>query len=504
MTMETTTVLVSSLFGNEVQYIIPLFQRHYVWDKDDQWLPLWEDIEEKINQRVSVETANEHSTHHFTGAIVIQQRDTHVNEVKKYEIIDGQQRLTTFQIILCAIRNICQEQGYKGILNKVERYIRNEFYNSNDEQYKLIPTEYDRDTFISLIDSGSVNNNGLIQQAHQFFRSKIDVAVNNDEKQLQILFRSILEDFALVQIRLDPDDQPEKIFESLNARGKALLQFDLLRNNLFLKARVDDDRDQLYKDYWKHFETPDWEKTKTVARKKITLSELFFQHFIMAKTGAENVTPLFNTYQNEYQKKLRRNENKGVRYELSELKKYSETYKELVDCPSDSVLGQSMLFYNTFDIVTLHPFILFIINELAVSDLDLPIILHILESYTVRRLLCLRTQKTKSYTKLFSLLIRKLKGKPFHLDNFINLLSEEKADATRYPTDDDVKEYLMPWQASDVDANIMRYILYRIELIKRDKNQLMETELIDFDRKLTFGTYNATTMAEHLASTFSK
>ena len=295
--METTTVLVSSLFGNEVQYIIPLFQRHYVWNEANQWLPLWEDIEEKVSQRVSVESTNERSTHHFTGAIVIQQRGTHVNEVKKYEIIDGQQRLTTFQIILCALRDICQEREYEGILGKIERHIRNEFYNSNEEQYKLIPTEYDRDTFISLVDNGSVNSSRLIQQAYQFFRNKIDDVVNTDEKQIQTLLRSILEDFALVQIRLDPDDQPEKIFESLNARGEPLLQFDLLRNNLFLKARVEENRDQLYQDYWKHFENPYWEGTITVARKKITLSELFFQHFIMAKIGLENVTPLFNTYQ---------------------------------------------------------------------------------------------------------------------------------------------------------------------------------------------------------------
>lgn len=235
--METTNVLVSSLFGNEVQYIIPLFQRHYVWDEENQWQPLWEDIKEKVSRRVSEECTDKRSTQHFTGAIVIQQRETHVNEVKKYEIIDGQQRLTTFQIILCALRDICEKHKYNSILDETERHIRNKLYSLNDEnlsdeQYKLIPTEYDRNTFISLVDKESVNSSMLIQQAYKFFRSKIVEYMDDDEKKIQILFRSILEDFALVQIRLDPDDQPEKIFESLNARGKELLQFDLLRNNL--------------------------------------------------------------------------------------------------------------------------------------------------------------------------------------------------------------------------------------------------------------------------------
>ncbi len=103
--MQPTNVNVSSLFGNKVQFRIPLFQRHYVWGFEDQWQPLWEDIEEKSNQRLSQQERDKFS--HFTGAIVIQQKPTNVDEVPKYEIIDGQQRLTTFQIILCALRDIC-------------------------------------------------------------------------------------------------------------------------------------------------------------------------------------------------------------------------------------------------------------------------------------------------------------------------------------------------------------------------------------------------------------
>jgi len=49
--MEPTNVNIITLFGNKVQYKIPLFQRHYVWELDEQWRPLWEDIEEKANQR---------------------------------------------------------------------------------------------------------------------------------------------------------------------------------------------------------------------------------------------------------------------------------------------------------------------------------------------------------------------------------------------------------------------------------------------------------------------
>ena len=53
--METTNVDIGALFGREIQFIIPLFQRHYVWTEVEQWEPLWSDIEGKVCQRLSEE-----------------------------------------------------------------------------------------------------------------------------------------------------------------------------------------------------------------------------------------------------------------------------------------------------------------------------------------------------------------------------------------------------------------------------------------------------------------
>ena len=478
--LETTNVQVKSLFGGDVQYIIPLFQRHYVWDREEQWEPLWEDIKEKAYQRLS-EYQRQRFTH-FTGAIVIQQKQTNVDEVQKYEIIDGQQRLTTFQVVLCALRDICKFYEFKKIKAEAERHILNQgtlLDDSDDEHYKLIPTEFDRVSFISLADKRASDSSGQIRSTYYYFKKEIEVYVNRDRDKMLALFHAILNDFGFVQILLDPQDEPEKIFESLNARAKELLQFDLLRNNLFLKARIEEDRDKLYNDYWKHFENPYWEMEVTVARKKRTLSELFFQHFLMAKLGEENVTPLFNVYQR------RLVGNNGVKHELSELKRYSEVYQKLTDCSVESEIGRAMSFYKTFDITTLHPFILFIINELDVSGADLSKVLQILESYTMRRVLCIKSG-ARSYTKFFSKLIRSLKGKPFDLGNFIGLLSNEKAKATVWPTDFDVETFLTDgWHIYDINRRVIRYILYRIELMKREKNRFLETNRLIFDDRLS-------------------
>ena len=82
--MKTTDGQVRSLFDRDVQYIIPLFQRHYVWDKENQWELLWEDIAEKVHQNLSQSHAS-----HFTGTIVVHQKLANIDEVPKYEIIDG-------------------------------------------------------------------------------------------------------------------------------------------------------------------------------------------------------------------------------------------------------------------------------------------------------------------------------------------------------------------------------------------------------------------------------
>ena len=479
--MQTTDILVRTLFDRDVQYIIPLFQRHYVWDEDNQWAPLWEDITKRADQNLSGS-----QTSHFTGAIVVHQKMTNLDEVPKFEIIDGQQRLTTFQIILCALRDRClclklEDPKYGEIAKQADRYILNqEIWTSDvtDEEYKLVPTEYDRDSFQALVKSNADQSSGNIKDAYDYFQKKIISDVGTDQDKMRNLFNSLRGSFSFVQILLDSDDEPERIFESLNGRGKPLLQFDLLRNNLFMRARIEEDRDRLYGEYWKHFESPYWENEVTVARSKITLSELFFQHFLIAKLGEENVTPLFNVYQ----RNLTREQN--VEYELSELKRYSEVYQELTDCSPDSEIGQAMSFYKTFNITTVHPFILFIINELEVSGQDLSNVLRILESYTMRRLLCFKLTATKSYTQFFSRMIGQLEENRFNLENFIRLLSNEEAKASMWPTDSEVRTFLN-LGADIVNKNVIRYILYRIELMKRKRNRLLETGTLVFNNKLT-------------------
>lgn len=481
--MKTDDTHVKALFGKDIQCVIPLFQRHYVWDKEGQWAPLWEDMREKADQRLS-EPQRQKFTH-FTGAIVIQQNLTHIGEVEKYEIIDGQQCLTTFQIILCVIRDVCksyQSDQFENIKAEADRYIRNQgmLLDSDDDQYKLVPTEFDRSAFISLVDQRVDDSSGRIRETYDYFKDEIECYVNRDREKMLALLNTVLNDFGFVEILLDVSDQPERIFESLNARAKSLLQFDLLRNNLFLRARIEEDRDRLYNKYWKHFESDYWESKVPVGGSRVTLSELFFQHFLTAKLGEEDITPLYSTYQ-----RSRLIDKSSIEHELAEFERYSATYREMTDCSPDSEIGQKMLFYKIYNIATLHPLLLFLIHELGVSGSDLSKVLQIIESYTMRRLVCFK-QGVRAYTKFICKLIQKLRGKPFDLGYFIYLLSAEKSNTTKWPTDSEIRTFLtLAWANQNINTKVIRYILYRIELMKRQENPFLETNQLVFDSKLS-------------------
>ena len=131
---------IEDLFSEHgVRYRISIYQRHYVWESNN-WRHLWDDLREKADLLLMSEDVKPH----FTGVIVIREG----NETR--EIVDGQQRLTTFQIILCVIRDLCKDAGYDHFIDIIEDLLQNQSDSDLDPavNYKLLPTaESDRKAF---------------------------------------------------------------------------------------------------------------------------------------------------------------------------------------------------------------------------------------------------------------------------------------------------------------------------------------------------------------------
>ena len=479
--MEATTYSTHDIFSSANRYIIPLFQRHYVWKEEAQWLPLWEDIERKAKIRAS-DNAQQKPSPHFTGAIVIQQKDGNIKDVKAYEIIDGQQRLTTFQLILCAIRDIARNNGeqFKQVYEKAESLMFNTGLNLHeDDKFKLTPTRYDLAVFQAIMNSSiSQDDTHNLVLAYQYFKDKIKKAAQDDVVILNNFLQAITQDFDLVQIRIDSGDDPETIFESLNGRGEPLRQFDLLRNHLFLRARHhNENKDELYAEHWAHFESREWEQQIGTGRHQKPLSELFLQHFLSHKLASEKVEPLFRTYKKAY---LSGKFNATVTEELKDLARHSEIYKKLAININGNLsdIQQAMELYHVLGITTLRPLFLYLLIEEGLNndnrEKERKHVFDALESYVMRRHFCYPAQN-RAYSFLFVSLIEKLRNEKFTVSRLIKLLEEEKTYLLIWPSDNDIKDTIL----NSAKQNKAHYILSRMESLMREKNSYTEDDGLD-------------------------
>lgn len=500
--MKADYVPVSKLFGDSrEQYIIPFYQRRYVWTKKDQWEKLWADLQN---------TSKGLDEEHFTGAILLRQLPKFTGGIQKYEVIDGQQRLTTFQILLCAISTICHNNsspGYKSLGEKADLYLFNDGLMPDDDildKYKLLPPESntrnsDRRAIISLIEGRGDGQSGRIYEAYDYFVKQIieyiGVGGPNRRRQLQALLNTLLDRFGVVQILLNSHEElPAKIFESLNTKGRTLAEFDHLRNNLFLRT-PESNWKTLHQNYWIDFEDHYWEKEEETAGEMVKLSDLFLQHFLMAKLGRENIVlrQLFDVYDTVYLRDA--GSPLEVKEEFAELKRYSEVYKKIVNSKVNSGIGHHMEFYKHLKITSVYPFVLFVVNELKISESDsrFPLLFKILQSYVIRRMLCV-PRSNETFNQLFSKIIRfflRLKeicGEyHFNLENLIRLLSNPIPEIGRWPTDQEVKGALGGRWVNDIDLandeqNFIRYILYQIDQRMREDNNLVEQVSIPYSQ----------------------
>ena len=518
MLLDANIVPVHNLFDGNKQYLIPVYQRHYVWTKEDQWKPLWQDIIEKVRVNANAVTVSQRKPH-FIGTIVTQQLSRHVGDIPGYYIIDGQQRLTTFQIILCAISDACSSAKLKeleDVAEKTDGYLINggmlrlrtnlNEYRKPDEKYKIIPTQRDKGSFDALVNRTPTNVKGNIQDAYTFFLNEIKQYM--DEKRedtrtgMMYLLDTFTSDFKVVDILIDADGDAERIFEAINNRGRTFNEFDHLRNNIFLQARVhprnfkDFDEKKAHNKHWLHFEDDFWAKKLGMDDREMLESERFLQHFLIAKLKKDRIVhrDLFHTYEKEYRAELP--EDREIDFELRELEKYSKIYRIMVDCQYDSsvksefhsgrqlkLIAKRMEFYKHLRITSLYPFILFIVNELEIEHSQLDRIFDILESYTMRRLLLCKNRRIPNYSRLFAEVLVSIDKNDWNSVDLVRYLSSLESNE-KWPDDNDVRNALAQCGDDSFDRSITRYILYKIEGFKASSVSTLR-EALKFSNKFT-------------------
>ena len=246
--MQTNLQRPQKLFIQPVRYEIPAFQRRYVWQQEEQWEPLWADVIELAQSILEDGDAKPH----FLGAVVLQQLTVPTGSIERRIVVDGQQRLTTLQLLIDAIQEILEAQHFRTPAKRLLALIENsdEFRDDNpDHAFKVWPTSVDRVPFrhtMSNLLSNRAFSTSRVVQAHDFFARQTEhwldqfSAEDGDrEEAASALEKAVRMHLEIVVIDLGDSDDPHIIFETMNARGTPLLQSDMIKNKILHDAKID-------------------------------------------------------------------------------------------------------------------------------------------------------------------------------------------------------------------------------------------------------------------------
>ncbi len=504
--MQANPKTIRELFNSQLRYVVPMFQRLYVWEQTPQWETLWEDVSEKANLRLDGGEANAH----YLGALIIEGvRPTSPREVKRFLVIDGQQRLTTLQLLLCAFRDLARQLDWKSIDKPISRYLENvdpDVMEKPDEEiFKLWPTTLNREIFRSIVQAGS--NAEVIKQyplvyrprkrkpelrsnlveAYLYFFSKIqlwiDFAANapahrSPETVAFALLQAIQEDFCVVEISLSEGDDSQEIFYSLNSQGRPLSQSDLLRSLIFIRAEKEKiGRDQLFADYWNKFETAFWSQEIKRGGRTYSRLDLGLRFFLMAKTGALVDARRVNE---EYKRWISTKPPRyiSVREELADFVRHGDLYQryespEIANLPCTDLRR----ILSDFEVSTALPLIMFLELEAGLNPAQLAENLTLMESFIARRMFT--GDENKEYNKLFVDLVAEIHGirgaavAPKLLDKLLS----GGGTTRQWPTDEQVIERAISRAAYGMKPAALRLMLERIELsLRNNKTEKMEIE----------------------------
>lgn len=297
--METHVRTPQDVFILPQHLVIPPFQRPYVWEKEEQWAPLWQDVRRLAELRAKDMSSN---ARHFLGAIVVQAQEPLLGGLQASSIIDGQQRLTTLQLLIDAAAAALEAGGEDDLATQLGHLTHNapSYAPGAETRLKLRHNNRDRDAFDEVMDAEApLDHRSLrhaearVTRAHQYFAVAVSEWLAPEEpgapKRAQALTVVLTRGLQLVAINLTANENPQEIFETLNARGTPLTAADLIRNFVFQRLVANGADTRAHLEHWP-FETEFWETEVSVGRFPMQRSSLFFNQWLISRTG-EEVSP---------------------------------------------------------------------------------------------------------------------------------------------------------------------------------------------------------------------
>ena len=448
--MQTNLQRPQRLFALPVRYEIPAFQRRYVWKQEDQWEPLWDDVEQLAQ---SIKEGGQ-TDPHFMGAVVLQQMRSATGTIERRIVVDGQQRLTTLQLLIDAIQEVLEERGYSDPAKRLATLVENqkEFRDGNpDNCFKVWPTVVDRVAFRHAMSndlSARDHAASRIVQAHNYFRGqaeqwldKFPNGTGERDTAASALENAVRTSLELVVIDLSNADDPHVIFETLNARGTPLLQSDMIKNKVLhdvnFRAEDEDSVSPEQRRLWP-FEEDDWWAEQVgrgfQSRPRV---DVYLNHWLTLRNRTEmKAYDEFRAF--ERYADARQEAGETILDVASDMREIGNIYRDVEEVRRADI-AKFLERRNVMNVGAVTPLLLWLLSA-DVPQATLVKCLRALESFLVRRVVC--GYSARSYGELFVGLIARLGAAPADQadKNLLSFLAEQTAQATLWPGDAELRE----------------------------------------------------------------
>ena len=431
---------------------IPVYQRHYAWGYEDESKPIhlfWKTVEKQAIARLDGRSP----VNHYLGAVLVENKTKldAMDGLTQYDVVDGQQRLTTIQVALLALIKVAAELGFD-IKPELDNVV---FSNKAAKETRLVPTNFDNKQFQSVLfdvydivmDFGPEVDKGIaikskIFSSFDFFKKKFNFLISDqkqykDEYIIRALKDTLLNGFDLVRIVLRKTDEAQLIFESLNNYSEPLTTFDLIRNKVFYRAAsVSPGKDvELFETpSWQQLEKPYWGQKADSRKDGATHIQAYIARMLVAKMKEDilfNRNEIFKTYK-EFSKKY-----SSVDDEIKSLVEYVEIYRYLDDVedkvsnPVDANFDFGVFRHNVWNNRDFYPVIFCIVSSAAGVE-EKQRMLKLLESYVIRRGVC--GLSLKHYNKEAPRICKEL-GDNINYEELHKFLVSLTKDTNMFPDD---------------------------------------------------------------------
>lgn len=475
--MKANTVKLAEIFGAHTRYRVPLFQRPYVWQKDKQWQPLWDDLREVAERQTDTNSSNDDVTH-FMGAIVVDQ-EVKANGPASRLLIDGQQRLTTLQLVIAAARVLAARHGDEQTIARLEAmlFIPDFLLDDPRDRLSLVPTNYDRAAFAAAVELDgspaqplSKSDSNHILSAYAFFKSAIaewlaEESEDTPAQRLRALAQAMWDLLRVVVIALEHGDDAQAIFETLNARGTPLLAADLVKNYLFRRIETSGGAraaEQAYAQYWARFDQRNWREEVGQGRARRPRIDILLTYWLVLEAQEEvNFQAVFDGFR-RYAK------NQDPSQVLARLDATAAIYESFDALDPYGIEGTFFHRVNVLETTTFMPVVLWMFGPYGIGDrASRQRALGAIESWLVRRMLCRMT--TKNYNTVAIGLLKELSAKSPSGQTVVDYLLGLEGESQRWPDDSAVREAVrsVPYYTS-LTRRRLRMVLDAIEAYMHD------------------------------------